>query len=391
MNRISRLLACACLAALAACNSGSLDNGGDDDVDIDAGADGSDAAPTADEWDELLGLREVDYSAALRKASLRLLGDPPPLAEIKFVADAADPKQAYEALVASYLEDPRFARQMLVFWRDALKMGNNGMLESAPVFAAELVVEDRPYTELFTATNGTCPTFDGETSTFTPADCDNGVPVHAGLLTHPGVNAHFVSNMAFRRVRWVQETFDCVAFPAEVTEARDVGGAALYTAPWPFESIAGTVNGGDVDFLDVSAVACANCHATMNHIAPLFGSFDDQGVWYPEIQVTNPTEGLPTTKLTDWLPAGEQTAWRYGYPAADLPALGQAMAADPAIAECAVARVWNWAFGKGDIVDALSIVPDQTIAAQVASFAGNGYRLKQTIYEVFTSDDFVRF
>jgi hypothetical protein len=67
------------------------------------------------------------------------------------------------------------------------------------------------------------------------------------------------------------------------------------------------------------------------------------------------------------------------------------MASDPAIAECAVARTWNWAFGKGDIVDTLALVPSEVIAAQVQAFAADGYRLKSTIYRVFTSDDFVKF
>lgn len=367
------------------------DNGNVSDLDAGDDVTDPDAGPGTDEWDALLQERDVDYSAALRKAALRLTGDLPTLAEVKFLADAGDPKQAYEALIGQYLEDPRFARQMNVFWRDTLKMGDSPMLESAAMFAAQVVVEDRSYLDLLTATAGTCPTFDVETNAYVPADCDNNVPVHAGLLSHPGVHAHFMSNMAFRRARWVQETFACTAFPAEIVEAQDVGGAALYTAPWPFDSISGLTNGGTVDFLDVSAVACANCHATINHFAPLLGNFDADGMWSADIQVTNPTEGLPTTALTDWLPAGEPTAWRYGFPAADLPGLGQAMAADPDIAQCAVARAWNWALGKGDIVDALSIVPTETIDAQLQRFRGNGYRLKGTLYDVFTSEDFVRF
>lgn len=375
-------------ASLFAIGCGGEPGGEPVDVSPDAGVD--EQEPERDEWDELLDQREVDYSAALRKAALRLTGELPTLAEIKFVAEASDPAPAYAAIVEGYLEDPRFTQQTIRFWRDTFKMGG-GALESAPLFAAQLVVEDRPYTELLTAASGNCPTFDGETGSFVPGDCDNGVAEHAGVLTNPGVQAHYFSNMAFRRVRWVQETFDCTAFPAEVVEPIDVGGNAAYTAPWPFESIAGERNGGDIDFLDTSAVACANCHATMNHLAPLFGNFDENGVMQGEIAVTNPTDGLPTTQLSDWLPEGETPAWRYGTPAADLPALGAAMASDPAIAECAVARMWNWALGKGDIVDALSIVPSETIASQVEAFQSGGYLLRPVLLDIFTSDDFVRF
>ena len=67
------------------------------------------------------------------------------------------------------------------------------------------------------------------------------------------------------------------------------------------------------------------------------------------------------------------------------------MAADPDIANCAVARVWNWALGKNDIVDALETVPKETISAHTAQFVSNGHKLKDMIYAVYTSDDFTKF
>ena len=396
MTNLARIAGLAVVIAAAGCTVGP--GGGDDSQDDgDASVGGAiDAGPDDEktEWDVLLEQRVVDYSAALRVAALRLTGELPTLAQVKFVADAGDKKSAYEALIAAYLDDPAFARQMVMLWKDTFRMGGSPELESAPVFAAQLVVEERSYAELLTATSGTCPTFDTTTATFTAGDCNNNVPVHAGVLSHPGVNAHFTSNMAFRRVRWVQETFACTAFPAEIAvEPMDVGGNALYTAPWPFYSIAGTATGGSVDFLDTQAVACANCHATMNHVAPLFGHFDDAGMWSLDLAVTNPTDGQPITAMTDWLPVGESIAWRFGQAVAvnDLPSLGAAMVADPDIAECAVARVWNWAFGKGDIVDTLARVPSQTIATQVAQLNGNGMVLKPIFYSVFTSADFVKF
>lgn len=386
---VTRTLLVALAALAVACGGGTGDPGGNS-ADAGPGPGEPDAgASELTDWEKALEERVVDYNAALRSAALKLVGELPTLAEIKFVADAADKKSAYEALIESYLEDPRFTRQMIEFWRDTFKMGGNAELESAPVFAAQLVVEDRAYTELFTAAAGNCPTFDG--TVFAAGECNNGVPAHAGLLTHPGMNKHFASNMAFRRTRWVQETFACTAFPAEVTTPQDVGGASVYTAPWPLDSIAGAASGGDIDFLDLSAVTCANCHSTMNHVAPLFGHFDDDGMWSDEIAVVNPTDGMPLTKLTDWLPPGEPTAWRLGTPVADLPALGAAMAADPAIAECAVARAWNWAFGKGDIVDTLSLVPASIIRDQIIDFQQSGFRMKALLLAVFTHEDFIKF
>ncbi len=384
-STLARTLAVALLAG-AACTGGT--STGDDSV-------GDDDDTPVDEWDQKLAEREYDYSAALRIASLRLTGKLPSLAEVKAVADAGDlaaQKVVYESFVRNYLETPEFSVQMVGFWRDTFKMGESAMLDTAPVFAAQLTVENRSLSELFTATAGTCPTFNPATGEFTAADCDNGVTTHAGVLTNPGVQAHFFSNMAFRRVRWVQEAFACTAFPAELMETGvDLGGAQAYTAPWPFESIAGASNGGTVDFHDTSAVVCANCHATMNHLAPLFANFDDAGELQTTIQVKTPNDGAPDAKLSDWLPAGEATAWRLGVPAADLPALGRAMAADPKVAECAVARFWDWALGKGDIVDTLALVPSEVIAANVAAFQASGGTLQDAIFAVYTSDDFVKF
>ncbi len=380
----TRTRALLALLALGACGGG-VTTTGDDQADDD---------PIGDEWDQRLDDREVDYSAALRIAALRLTGELPTLVEIRAVADAPEAQRpdVYASIVGGYLDDPRFARQMVAFWKDTFKTGGDAELDSAAHFAAMVTVEGRPYTDLLTASSGTCTGYDGATGAFTPADCANGVAVHAGLLGHPGVMRHFFSNMAFRRVRWVQETFACTAFPAETTdEPQDLGGNALYTAPWPFESIAGADNGGRIDFHDLSAVACANCHATMNHLAPLFIGFDAAGQETGAPAVPLPIEGSPPAQLSDYLPPGEGTAWRLGVPAADLPALGAAMAADPLIAECAIARTWNWAMGKTDIVDTLATVPSDVIADQVAAFQADGYILRDAMLAVFTSPDFVKF
>lgn len=350
--------------------------------------------PGSDEdWRQLLDASEPDYSAALRTATLRLRGELPTLVEVRFVADAVEPRAAYEALVDANLEDPRLARELVSFFRDTFKMGGTAELDAAPVFAAQLVVEDRPYTELFTARAGTCPSYDAETSTFTPGDCDNGLPLATGILSNPGVLAQFASNLAFRRVRWVQETFACGKFPAEIAGELAVGDAgAVYTAPWAWDSIAGADSGGRIDFLDTSSIVCANCHATMNHIAPLFARFDGDGQWVGEIAVAVPVEGLPFAVLEDWLPPGHQeTAWRFGVPAPDLPALGDALADDPAVAACAVTRVWNFALGRGDVIASSAEVPAEVTAGIVRAFEAGGHRLRDVLRAAFTSDDFVRY
>ncbi len=355
----------------------------------------ADCAATGDQWDQQLATRTTDYNMALRIASLRLTGKLPTYEDIMAVSVAPDEgkKAAYTAMVTKYLAAPELETQMIAFWRDTFKQGGSALLDTAPVFAAKLSVENGAYTDLFTATAGTCPTFDG--TTFIAGECGNGGP-KAGVLTNPGVMAQFFSNFAFRRTRWVQETFVCAAFPAEVSASpTSVGGAAPYTGVWPFDSIAGTATAGTpgrVDFLSTEATICANCHSSINHIAPLFAHYDINGAYQTALAVPTPLDGAPLAVITDYLPPGKQdTAWRMGKPAADLPALGQQMAADPQVAACGVARIWNWALGKTDIVDTLQQVPNATIQTQIDAFTQSGFKLKDLIFAVYTSDDFVKF
>jgi hypothetical protein len=347
-----------------------------------------------DEWDQELARREYDYNAALRIAALRLTGDLPSLTEVNEVAappDLAGKKAAYEARLTEYISRPTFGRQMFFFWRDTFKMGNSPQLDTAPALAAQLSVENRSYMELFTSAANNCPTFDTGTGLATPAECPGNAP-KAGVLSNPNVMKQFFSNLAFRRVKWIEETFDCTKFPVELGGApQEVGAQSPYTGEWPFTSIGGASNTGRINFQDVSAVICANCHQTINHIAPLFAFFDDQGVYQPQISVPLPLDGNPVAQLTDYIPAGETTAWRYNIPAADIPALGAAMAADPDIARCGVARIWNWALGKGDIVDTLAEIPPEVIQTQVDGFTTNGFKLKDLVFTVYTSDDFTKF
>ncbi len=386
MKRISTILIAAALA-VPACSSSDPKPPGDDD------GSGS-GSGSGDEWDQELATRQFDYSAALKIAALRLTGDLPTATEVNSVGlptDLAAKKTAYEALVTDYLSRPTFARQMFYFWRDTMKMGESPELDTAPALAAQLAATDGSYMNLLTQNANNCPTFDEGTGVFTPAECAGNGP-KAGVLSNPGAMKHYYGNFAFRRVKWVQETFDCAKFPIELGGTPvEVGAASPFTGDWPFQSIAGTANGGRVNFQDVSAVICANCHTTINHIAPLFANFDMNGAFQPQISVTTPLDGAPLAELSDYLPPGETTAWRFGQPVADIPALGAAMAADPDVAKCGVARMWNWALGKTDIVDTLQDVPIETIQTQVDAFTASGFKMKSLIYAVYTSDDFTQF
>nr|HEX4317855.1 hypothetical protein [Kofleriaceae bacterium] len=391
MKRNKYLVAAMLLAACA--GTPTAGGGGGDDTGSNTGS-GS-GSGSDDPFQDTLNSRVVDYPSALRIAALKLTGHVPTLAEINAVASVTGDAQktAYESQIQTYMNSPDFARQMFYFWRDTFKMGETPTTDTAPALAAELAVNNSSYMNLFTQAANTCPTFDEGSAAFTDAACTNGGPT-AGVLTNPGVMAQFYSNFGFRRQRWIQEIFDCTAFPAEISATPTTidGAAAPYTGVWPFTSISSPTNGGGrVNFLDTSAIICANCHTTINHRAPLFAYYDINGAYQSTISVPTPLEGAPMAQLTDYLPPGETTAWKYMVPAADIPTFGADMAADPAVATCGVARVWDWALGKTDIVDTLETVPADTISSEVAAFTSSGFKLKDMIYAVYTSDDFVKF
>jgi hypothetical protein len=342
---------------------------------------------------DALSQRKLDFNEALRTASLKLVRALPTLTQIKHVQNAADKRAAYEEELDALFADVRFQERMIKWWQDTMRLGggeSNGKpsRDTAPVFAARVIAEEQPFSELFTAPNNTCPTYDEGAHQFVDGECNNGAPAVAGVLTDPGVAYQFYGNMAFRRVRWVQEVFVCTKFPAEYAKTPVHMGSSDYTSPWPFESVATK----PINFQDTSSVICANCHTTINHLAPLFAYFDDAGQYQSSIQVKTPTAPDPVpTEMSHWLRDGETTHWRQGQSVKDLAELGQAIAADADVAECAVARAYNFAFSKEDIVSDLATVPPAVLQAYADGFQKNGQNLKKTLRAIFASDDFVRF
>jgi hypothetical protein len=372
--------------------TGSIDdgNGGDDSTGAGNGngngGNGDGGGTSEPQVDPALEARVVDYNEALRKASLKLVRRLPTLEQIRRVENAADGREAYEAELDAMLASPEFTVQTLKMWRDIMRMGGDG-LDTAPAFAAKIMAENRDFTELFTATAGNCPTLDTATGTFTEGDCASGAPFQAGLLTNQDVMRQFYGNMAFRRARWVQETFYCSKFPAEVAAEPEVIDGKDYVSPWAFDRISNT----PINFLDTASVVCANCHATMNRIAPVFAHFDEDGMWTDGFSVMTPIAPEPVpTELSHWLPEGEALAWRVGQEVTTVADLGALLAEDPLVTECMTARLWNFAFGKEDIVRDLATVPFKVVEPHVLEL-DQTRDLKATLRGIFVSEDFVSF
>lgn len=350
---------------------------------------------------KILDARQYDYGEALRTASLKLRDQLPSLDEIKQIEGASDDaakKVAYEKLVDKMIDSPEFASTMVKFWKDTFRTAQVGKIQQnqpdkdrAANFAARITVEGGAYTDLFTASSNTCPTFDPSTGQFADGDC--GTNPTAGVLTDPGILSQYFANMAFRRVRFIQETFACTKFPAEYSKTPVPMGSGTYTGTLDFNQITGKKNtpNAKIDFQDTSAVICANCHANLNRIAPAFINYDENGALQGGPQVEVPIPGTPKAQLSDYLQSGVTLAWRAGKDFSDIPSLGKQIAADPDVAKCAVNRVWNYAMSRGDIVNDLATVPDAVTASYVKDFTGGGMKLKETIRAVFKSEDFTKF
>lgn len=364
-------------------SNGGSDGAGAGDT---SGGGGEGAGNTGPQTDPALEARVVDYNEALRKASIKLVRRLPTLDQIRRVEKATDQRAAYEVELDAMLATPEFTARSFKLWRDVMRMGGND-LDTAPALAAKLMAEGRDFREIFTASTGNCPTLDTATGAFTEGDCASGAPVQSGILTNPAVMRQFYGNMAFRRARWVQETFYCSKFPAEVADAPQKMNGKDYTAPWAFESI----SNAPIDFRDTQSVVCANCHATLNHVAPLFAHFDEDGMWQDGFAVVTPIAPEPIpSELSHWLPAGETLHWRQGQEMNTMADLGLILADDPRVTECLVARMWNFALSKEDIVTDLATVPFKVAEPHVVAFDEAG-DLKQTLRGIFLSEDFVSF
>lgn len=392
--------------------------------------------------------RELDYQEALRTASLLVVNDLPTVAQVYELGDLPpDQQQAkYEELIDKLLSDPRFASTLVEFYRYTFKMGGPSTTageptrETAPVLAARIVYEEKDWRNILTQDSNTCPSFNSTSNTFVDGSCNN-LPVgvkSSGVLTDPGIHSLYFGNLSFRRNRFFHETFLCrngneqaggepTDMPPTNPPCSGKDPIPGYQNKWPLDEIAGTCNGGRIDFHAYNANnVCSNCHSTWNHRAPLFSQFDSKGIFQMltpqgEYSVFVPVPGSPKAKLSDWLcvdpskcPNNGQngTAWKKVMkvdgvdtpaPASNLTELGQQMSQDDEVLECAAKRMWNYAMGRADITEvggrSWVTLPDRidpnpdllTLPKLRSQLKNNGYNLKKVFRSILVSGDFVRF
>src|SRR5262249_18983774 len=83
------------------------------------------------------------YTEALRTASFKIVGNAPTLQQMDDLKNAADQKKAYEAQVDAMMGDVRFAKRMIAFWQNTMRLGGAASgpkpsRDTAPTFAARI-------------------------------------------------------------------------------------------------------------------------------------------------------------------------------------------------------------------------------------------------------------
>ena len=232
-------------------------------------------------------------------------------------------KAAYEALRRSgYMDTPDVRAADVPFWQDTLQDGRRPP-SSTPRRRSprSSSVENRPYIDLFTATSGTCPTFDRRRGTFTAGGVREQRRRRPACSPTPACMTHFFGNLAFRRVRWVQETFAARSSrPRSRRRRRDVGGASPYTGVWPFDQHR---RHGERRPRQLPRHVVGHLRELPlddePHRAAVRELRRERRRTSRRSRCRRRSTARRSRRCTDYLPAGETTAWRFGVPAARHP------------------------------------------------------------------------
>ena len=343
----------------------------------------------------------VDYEHALRAASIKLTGNLPSLAEIKQVRDTSDQKGEYEKLVDTYMKRPTFAAQIVDFFRDSFNNGGQRQINGqninmdlarrrTPRAGGEI---SRSPTWSRRAPN-TCQTLDtgrGDVHVDGLPERERGRRAHRRRRAGAVLLEHGLPSRALGAGDLRLPASSRPRPPARHAAAD--GRRRTPRRGRSSQSPAGRRRARASTSRTTRRSSAPTATATMNHQSRRCSrNFDDAGAPMarrPQVPVPIREPDRGARRLAAGV--GEDRLVAHGSPAADIPALGAAIAADPEFARCMATRVWNWALSRPDVVDDdASITPDwrRTLATELTA---SNWNLKPHDPSVFTSDAFVRF
>lgn len=339
---------------------------------------------------ETKAVEHMEPVALLTRASLDLRGVRPSVEEIEAVE--ADPL-AVEDLIDGFLQDERFAGRVRSLYADIYLTKQDTWYvtaalagldaEDQPEWAASIgeeplrilsriADEDLPYTELvtgdWTMTNDLLaeawPLEADEGDGWRVGHYTDGRP-HAGILSTNGMWWRYQSN----------------ATNANRARANAISKIVLCTdylsKPITFER--------DVDLLDADAVndalvnnpGCAACHHSLDPLAAYLWGF-----YYTDYYSAIDTAGYHPEREYLWADYTDDVApGYYGEPGYTLTDLGQSLAADPLLVECAADQAMSVLLQRDT-----SLVDQTDLNTHRAAFLDAGLRMRPLLRSVVDSD-----
>ncbi|MEM6995970.1 MAG: DUF1585 domain-containing protein, partial [Myxococcota bacterium] len=367
---------------------GTSDEPDDDAADGDSTDDGSPAAQ------DYVLLTPTEH---LVRVSMALRGIRPSLADLDRVADDPD---AVGELVDEYLESDEFREVVRDMHNDALLMeaeifeldAVGELAGESPARIAEsvlqgplrtienVVMEDRPYTEIVTADTWMV---DRRSSVVWGTDYDpSGPPWQevavpderptAGILTDNGLYMRHEScgfNFNRGRAHLVTKALLCHDFLAADI---NIDGSINLSDP---EAVATAVQ---------TVGACMGCHQTLDPLASAMNGFFE--AYFPDPPYTYPLPAMYDAGFEEaWPELTGRAPGFFGQPIADMAELGQAIADDPRFSRCTAQRFYGY----------LAQTPVEEVPYDVAAelqlvLEDNDFSAKALVRHIVMAEDFRR-
>ncbi len=347
------------------------------------------AAPAA----QVIPLTPTEH---LVRAAMALTGTRPPLAALQVVA--ADPA-ALEPSIDRLLEMQQFGETIRDLHNDALLMRfdlqllphvdklaergytraevNRSVMEEPLRLIEQVVVEDRPYTEI--VTTGTTMA-DQVVADVWGLDYDEGA---GGWQELPWEDGRPAAGILSTSALWYRHR--SAGFNLHRERANLVSKALLC---WDFLARELPID-GSIDLSDPKAVAhavvinedCASCHVTLDPLAGYFSSF--RPFLLEQLITSYPVAMYQPENADEWIETTGRPPGYFGDQGGDVAALGRKIAADPRFSLCAARRFYGYLAG----VDPAS-VSIEILAPLQQRFVESGFSAKALARAVVLSEAF---
>ena len=263
------------------------------------------------------------YAKALKTASYRLRGLPPPTEHTAAVLDGG--QAMYDAYIDEYLDpqqNPRLGDEVRDFYRNMFLMGQTigGVdYDTPPNLATHILLNDKPVTELLTAEY--CADGNYAMVAADDAACSQSAPPgeRAGIMSLTEFLRKFgtADTVNMRRVSVVHQLFTCGIYPDPSENPPPIARTNLPESAWPMNDN-GTPDDTSDDFPDPgeglgeddpagpyprlhkkyqsklpsdAGARCHDCHGQLNARRPVFTYYDPDGVYDPARSIgLNPNE-----------------------------------------------------------------------------------------------------